>query len=98
MNKILLTFTLWIIVIALQAQNIVFNHLLPENGLSQISVNSLYVDENGKIWIATRVGLNCYNGNSIQVYRHSPRDGKSLFCNNVLRLTGNGKGKIYRKE
>ncbi|WP_025064964.1 hybrid sensor histidine kinase/response regulator transcription factor [Hoylesella enoeca] len=95
MNKILLTFTLWIIVIALQAQNIVFNHLLPENGLSQISVNSLYVDENGKIWIATRVGLNCYNGNSIQVYRHSPRDGKSLFCNNVLRLTGNGKGKIY---
>lgn len=95
MNRLLLTIAFWIFVIISQARNIVFNHLLPENGLSQITVNNLYADENGKIWIATRVGLDCYNGNSIQVFRHNPRDERSLFCNNVLRLTGDGKGKIY---
>ena len=74
MNRLLLTIAFWIFVIISQARNIVFNHLLPENGLSQITVNNLYADENGKIWIATRVGLDCYNGNSIQVFRHNPRD------------------------
>lgn len=40
------------------SQNIAFNHLTPDEGLSQISVNSLYADQDGNIWIATRVGLN----------------------------------------
>ena len=51
-----------------KAQNIYFNHLTPADGLSQVSVNSVYADNNGEIWMATRVGLDCYNGNSIHVY------------------------------
>ena len=39
-------------------QNITFNHLTTDNGLSQFSVNSLYIDESGILWIGTREGLN----------------------------------------
>lgn len=43
-----------------QKQNIIFNHLTTDDGLSQFSVNSLYVDEQGVLWIGTREGLNRY--------------------------------------
>lgn len=96
MNKICFSILCCIFCIAqIQAQNIFFNHLTPEEGLSQISVNSLYPDEDGEIWVATRVGLNCYNGNSITVYLHQINNQKSLFCNNIKYLTGNGKGKLF---
>ena len=79
----------------LQGQNITFNHLTTEGGLSQFSVNSLYIDENGIIWIGTREGLNRYNGNDIRSYKLSKNDPYSLFCNTILRIVGNQNGKIY---
>lgn len=79
----------------LHSQNITFNHLTTDDGLSQFSVNSLYIDENGVLWIATREGLNRYNGNDIQTYKLSKNDPYSLFCNTVLRITGDQNGKIY---
>lgn len=78
-----------------QGQNITFNHLTTEDGLSQFSVNSLYVDENGILWIGTREGLNRYNGDDIQTYKLRKNNPHSLFCNNVMRIVGNRNGKIY---
>lgn len=78
-----------------QKQNITFNQLTTDDGLSQFSINSLYVDEKGSIWIGTREGLNRYNGNDIKVYKLQKQNPYSLFCNNVLRITGNENGKIY---
>lgn len=77
------------------SQNITFNHLTTDDGLSQFSVNSLYIDENGILWIATREGLNRYNGNDIQTYKLNKNDPYSLFCNTVLRMAGDQNGKIY---
>ena len=78
-----------------QNQNITFGHLTTDDGLSQFSVNSLYVDETGMIWIGTREGLNCYNGNDINTYKLEKGNSNSLFCNNVLRITGDKEGKLY---
>lgn len=78
-----------------QGQNITFNHLTTDDGLSQFSVNSLYVDENGILWIGTREGLNRYNGDDIQTYKLRKNNPHSLFCNNVMRIVGNRNGKIY---
>ena len=64
-------------------QNITFNHLTTDNGLSQFSVNSLYIDENGILWIGTREGLNRYNGEDIKTYKLQKNDPNSLFCNTV---------------
>lgn len=76
-------------------QNITFNHLTTDDGLSQFSVNALYKDERGFIWIGTREGLNRYNGNDIKAFKLQKNNPNSLFCNNVLKITGNQNGKIY---
>ena len=78
-----------------QGQNITFNHLTTDDGLSQFSVNSLYIDEQGIVWIATREGLNRYNGNDIKNFKLDKNDPNSLFSNTVLRVTGNRNGKVY---
>lgn len=78
-----------------QRPNITFSHLTTDDGLSQFSVNSLYIDEKGSVWIGTREGLNRYNGNDIKTYKLQKNDPNSLFCNNVLRITGNQNGQVY---
>lgn len=79
----------------LKAEQITFNHLTTEDGLSQFSVNALYSDENGVLWIGTREGLNRYDGHSIQTYKFHKNDPSSLFSNVVSRIVGNQQGKIY---
>ena len=91
----LLLVSVSMIAATLQAQNITFNHLTTDDGLSQFSVNSLYIDENGVLWIGTREGLNRYDGEDIQTYKLQKNDPYSLFCNTVLRMAGNRNGKIY---
>ncbi|PMD86068.1 hypothetical protein BWI97_26360 [Siphonobacter sp. BAB-5405] len=44
-----------------QGQNIAFNHLGSENGLSQNSVLAIAQDSRGFIWMGTRYGLNRYD-------------------------------------
>lgn len=78
-----------------QAPNITFKQLTTDDGLSQFSVNSLYIDETGSVWIGTREGLNRYNGNDIKTYKLQKNNPNSLFCNTILRITGNRNGKIY---
>ncbi len=77
------------------AQSITFRHLTTDEGLSQITVNSMYIDERGFVWIGTRDGLCRYNGNDIKAFKLQKDNPNSLFCNNVLRIDGNGDGIIY---
>lgn len=97
MRKVILLFLLFLSATAahIQGQNITFSHLTTDDGLSQFSVNSLYIDERGIIWIGTREGLNRYNGNDIKSFKLNKNDPNSLFSNTVLRITGNGNGKVY---
>ena len=74
---------------------IAFSSLTPEDGLSQISVNDLYIDEFGAVWIGTREGLNRYDGNGIEVFRLEKDNPHSLFCNAIMRITGNQDGKLW---
>jgi signal transduction histidine kinase/ligand-binding sensor domain-containing protein/DNA-binding response OmpR family regulator len=77
------------------AETIFFNHLSEENGLSQVSVNSIYQDEFGVFWIGTRYGLNKYDGNKIEVFKHNPSDKNSLFGNNIQTVCGDQNGNIF---
>lgn len=92
-----LLFLLFVSVVSVRVfgQNITFSHLTTDDGLSQFSVNSLYIDERGIIWIGTREGLNRYNGNDIKSFKLKKNDPNSLFSNTVLRITGNKNGKVY---
>ena len=80
---------------AFPERQISFSSLTPANGLSQISANDIYIDEFGAVWIGTRDGLNRYDGNRIEVFRLEKDNPHSLFCNTVLRLAGNGDGKVW---
>ena len=92
---LLLLFLVSITTVHSLGQNITFSHLTTDDGLSQFSVNSLYIDERGNIWAGTREGLNRYNGNDIKSFKLKKNDPSSLFSNTVLRVTGNRNGKVY---
>ena len=77
------------------ANDITFSHITTENGLSQYTVNTIYQDENGLIWIGTGNGLNRYNGNEIKVYKRSRNSDKTLLHNVISQITGNRNGEIY---
>ncbi len=76
-------------------QNIIFKHLSTDNGLSQVSVNSIYIDERGLIWVATRDGLNCYNGQEMQTFKVERDNPYSLPSSTVLCVVGDRKGHLY---
>jgi len=75
--------------------NTYFEHLAVRQGLSHYSVNSLYQDEHGMVWIGTRDGLNRYDGNEITVYKQIPGDTTALFGNNIRSVCGDKKGHLF---
>lgn len=68
MRKVILLFLLFLSVagVRTQGQNITFSHLTTDDGLSQFSVNSLYIDERGIIWIGTRDCAGVCNGSAVE--------------------------------
>ena len=77
------------------AQDISFNYLSTENGLSQFTAYCLYKDELGRIWIGTRDGLNVYNGNWVRSYKPERGNEHSIVGKDVRRICGDGKGHLY---
>ncbi|MCM1503357.1 MAG: ATP-binding protein [Bacteroidales bacterium] len=82
-------------VLATGSRYISFSHISADEGLSQVSVNDIYIDEFGFVWIGTNYGLNRYDGRDIEKFRMEKGNPQSLFCNNVYRLAGNGDGKVW---
>lgn len=78
-----------------KAQEISFNHLTTDDGLSHNSVMSIYQDHKGLIWLGTRNGVSLYNGTEFVVYKFRKNDPNSLIYNNISGITGNGEDEIY---
>ncbi len=66
-----------------------------EHGLSQISVNALFQDSFGFIWIGTQDGLNRFDGYEFLVYRHQPSDPGSLSSSYIRSVIEDGDGNIW---
>jgi signal transduction histidine kinase/ligand-binding sensor domain-containing protein/DNA-binding response OmpR family regulator len=75
-------------------KDILFSSLGIKEGLSQLSVHSIYQDENGAIWFGTRQGLNRYDGNKIEQIPISPKP-QDMADNTIWSIYGDGKGAIY---
>lgn len=67
-------------------QNIAFNHLMVEHGLSHNAVLSIAQDSRGFMWYGTRYGLNRFDGQRFRIYRTQPDDSTSLSDNLVLSV------------
>ena len=81
MKSIKITLLLWVLLLPVgifPANDIYFSKIGIEQGLSQLSVMTIYQDELGTLWFGTREGVNRYNGHSMEVFRPEPNDSNSL--------------------
>jgi signal transduction histidine kinase/ligand-binding sensor domain-containing protein/DNA-binding response OmpR family regulator len=78
----------------LYSNDITFEHLGFEKGLSQITIYSLYQDEHGEIWIGTNDGLMRYSGNIVK-NASSTTEELALTSGIVSTICGDKNGHIY---
>ncbi|WP_195940014.1 ligand-binding sensor domain-containing protein [Romboutsia sp. 1001713B170131_170501_G6] len=63
-----------------------FRNITIEQGLSQGTIEDLYQDSKGYIWIGTQDGLNRYNGYEFKQYRHNEKSKNSIVSNNIIKI------------
>lgn len=78
-----------------QPANIAFKHIGIEQGLSNSTIECIYQDSRGFIWLGTRDGLNRYDGHQFQVYRHRTGDSSSLTDNYITSIREDAEGQLW---
>ncbi len=78
-----------------KAQDLKFKHLGNDAGLSQVTVQSIFQDSQGFIWIGTQDGLNRYDGYHFKVFKNNPSDKKSISSNIINCIYEDEKGLMY---
>lgn len=96
-NLLLVVFSLFVIQIA-QAQY--FKHLGMKEGLSQLSVLSIYQDQLGRMWFGTREGVSVYDGKLMTVYKpwsdeYRKSKKRVLPTNEVNMIVGDKEGNVF---
>lgn len=64
-------------------------------GLSQGMVFDILQDKEGFIWVATKNGLNRYDGYSFKIFANDPYNAHSLSSNTIVKLFEDSKGRIW---
>jgi len=64
-------------------------------GLSQGMVFDMLQDKEGFIWVATKNGLNRYDGYNFRVFSNDPYNAQSLSSNTIVKLYEDSKGRIW---
>jgi len=61
-----------------QGPKLRFTHLSGEQGLSNSTIEAIFQDSRGFMWIGTRDGLDRYDGHEMVIYRNDPGDTTTL--------------------
>ncbi|MCP4610030.1 MAG: response regulator, partial [Planctomycetes bacterium] len=80
---------------AQSSENIRFERISIEQGLSQITIMGILQDKQGFMWFATQEGVNKYDGYQFTVYRNEPDNNKSLRHNYVRTILEDSGGNIW---
>ncbi|MDR1782879.1 MAG: response regulator [Dysgonamonadaceae bacterium] len=73
-----------------------FKHLGTPEGLSQISVMSIYQDELGRMWFGTMEGISIYDGATIKTRKSFESTNQDFYIGNDNRaISGDTLGNIY---
>lgn len=78
-----------------QKQNIKFEHLDINSGLSQNHIMCILQDSRGFMWFGTRDGLNKYDGYKFTVYKNNVKDETSISNNFISAIAEDSKGVIW---
>ena len=76
-------------------QQLVFNNLNSENGLSQNSVLAIAQDHTGFIWLGTSYGLNKFDGRGFKIYKNDPGNKTTISGNYVLCALNDSKNELW---
>lgn len=72
-----------------------FKNITIEDGLSQSTVETIYQDSKGYIWIGTNDGLDRYNGYEFKHYKHDKYDKNSIANNYIVDIIEDENGYIW---
>ena len=78
-----------------QRQNLKFEHLDINSGLSQNTILCELQDSRGFMWFGTPDGLNKYDGYTFTVYKNDATNNKSISDNFIAGITEDTKGNIW---
>jgi len=81
--------------VALAQKALPYESISTAQGLSQGMVFDMLQDKDGFIWVATKNGLNRYDGYSFTVFSNDPYNSNSLSSNTIVRLFEDVKGRIW---
>src|SRR4030066_1636858 len=76
-------------------RNYLFENISVPEGLSNSTVNYIFQDSNGFLWISTADGLNRYDGNNIKVFKNDPNDSTTIPTNNCYAIAEDTDGFIW---
>ncbi len=77
------------------SNNIRFETLSMEDGLSQNSVITMLQDRQGFMWFGTEDGLNKYDGHHFTVYKHDPENEQTISDNLVSKIYEDSSGNLW---
>lgn len=69
-----------------QSQDIKFDHLSAEDGLSSNMVNCIIQDSSGIMWFGTAEGLNRWDGYNFETFLFDSKDSSTIFINQIHDL------------
>ncbi len=75
--------------------DIFFNHIGTQDGLSGNIIHSLYRDSRGYLWIGCENGLNRYDGYRIVTFGHDPFDSTTISNNDVTGIIEDHEGILW---
>jgi ligand-binding sensor domain-containing protein/methyl-accepting chemotaxis protein len=78
-----------------QISNLKFEQISTDQGLSTGTVNCVFKDKSGFIWIGTIDGLNLYDGYSIKIFKNDPDDKNSIGGNIITSIAEDTLGRLW---
>ena len=78
-----------------QRNNIKFEHLTTQDGISDNRISCIIQDRKGFMWFGTMDGLNKYDGYKFTIYKNDPNDTLSLADNWMTALYEDHSGELW---
>jgi ligand-binding sensor domain-containing protein/serine phosphatase RsbU (regulator of sigma subunit) len=78
-----------------QPEEMKFESIPPEQGLSNKAIPAILEDRQGFLWFATQDGLNKYNGYEFRVFQNDPSDTNTISNNNIFSLIEDSEGMLW---
>lgn len=93
--NIVIIFNLILYQLSFSQDNIKFKRLSIEHGLSQSTINCIFQDSKGFMWIGTQDGLNKFDGYNFEIFKHHPLDSNTISHNWIWDVFEDKNGHIW---